>query len=59
MNMPKRKEKTNKANKKPSRAQACNPSYSRGRDREDQSSKPALGEKFGRPYLKKAIIKMG
>jgi hypothetical protein len=33
--------------------QACNPSYSEGRDQEDQGSKPALHKKFLRPYLEK------
>jgi hypothetical protein len=34
-------------------AHAYNPSYSRGRDQEDDGSKPASAKKFSRPYLKK------
>jgi hypothetical protein len=34
-------------------AHAYNPSYSRGRDQEDLSSKPALGKEFRKPYLEK------
>jgi hypothetical protein len=34
-------------------AQACNPSYSGGRDQEDHGSKPALENSFARPYLEK------
>jgi hypothetical protein len=29
---------------------ACNPSYLRGRDWEDQGSKPVLGKNLARPY---------
>jgi hypothetical protein len=32
---------------------ACHPSYSGGRDQENQVSKPAPGKQFARPYLKK------
>jgi hypothetical protein len=38
---------------------ACNPSYSRGRDQEDHGSKPALGKKFTKPYLKRPFSKIG
>jgi hypothetical protein len=34
-------------------AQACNPSYSRGRDQEDHGSKPAGANSSVRPYLQK------
>jgi hypothetical protein len=34
-------------------AHACNPSYSGGRDREDQRSKPALSKQFESPCLEK------
>jgi hypothetical protein len=40
-------------------AHACNPSYSRGRDQEDRSSKPAQANKFMRPYLEKPFTKIG
>jgi hypothetical protein len=39
-------------------AHACNPSYSRGRDREDRGLKPAR-EKFARPYLEKNLHTKG
>jgi hypothetical protein len=38
-------------------AHTCNPRYSRGRDQEDCSLKPAPGKYFSRPYLKKPITK--
>jgi hypothetical protein len=38
-------------------AHTCNPSYSRGRDKEDNSSKPAQANSSARPYLKKALHK--
>jgi hypothetical protein len=36
-----------------------NPSYLGGRNQEDSSSKPALGKKFMRPYLKNTLHKKG
>jgi hypothetical protein len=38
-------------------AHTCNPSYSGGRDKEDQSSKPVLGKYFARPYFEKTLHK--
>jgi hypothetical protein len=40
-------------------AHVCNPSYSRGRDQEDRSSKPARENSFTRPYLEKPFTKIG
>jgi hypothetical protein len=40
-------------------AQACNPTYSGGRDQEDQDSKPALENSLRDPILKKPITKKG
>jgi hypothetical protein len=40
-------------------AQACNPSYSGGRDQEDHGSKPAQANSSMRPYLKKSFTKTG
>jgi hypothetical protein len=40
-------------------AHACNPSYSGGRDQEDQGSKPAWANSLGDPILKKTITKKG
>jgi hypothetical protein len=40
-------------------ANACNASYSGGRDQEDCSSKPARGNSSVRPYLKKPFTKIG
>jgi hypothetical protein len=37
----------------------CNPSYSGGRDQEDQGSKPAQANSSMRPYLKKPFTKLG
>jgi hypothetical protein len=36
-------------------AQACNPSYSGGRDQEDHRFKVNPGKQFMRPYLKKSF----
>jgi hypothetical protein len=38
-------------------AHACNPSYSGGRDQEDQGSKPNPGKQFMTPYLEKNLHK--
>jgi hypothetical protein len=38
-------------------AQACNPTYSGGRDQEDHGSKPAWANSSTRPYLKKTLHK--
>jgi hypothetical protein len=38
-------------------AHTCNPSYSRGRDQEDHSSKPACANSSGDPILKNCITK--
>jgi hypothetical protein len=38
-------------------AQACNPSYSGGRDHEDYGLKPAQANSSVRPYLKKTLHK--
>jgi hypothetical protein len=38
-------------------AQACNPSYSRGRDLEDHASKPAWANRLQNPILKTPITK--
>jgi hypothetical protein len=35
------------------------PSYSGGRDQEDQGSKPALANSSARPYLEKTFTKIG
>jgi hypothetical protein len=40
-------------------AHVCNPSYSGGRDQEDQGSKPALVNRLLRPYLEKHFTKIG
>jgi hypothetical protein len=40
-------------------AHACNPSYSGGRHQEDHSLKPAQGNGYTRPYLKKFFTKIG
>jgi hypothetical protein len=40
-------------------AHACNPSYSGGRDQEDQGSKPAQANSLWDPILKKPITKKG
>jgi hypothetical protein len=40
-------------------AQACNPSYSGGRDQEDCSLKPAQANSSSRPYLEKTHYKTG
>jgi hypothetical protein len=38
-------------------AHTCKPSYSGGRDQEDQCSEPSPGKEFIRPYLKKKTQK--
>jgi hypothetical protein len=40
-------------------AQACNPSYSGGRDQEDDDLKLAWTNSSTRPYLKKPFTKIG
>jgi hypothetical protein len=40
-------------------AQACNPSYSGGRDQEDCGSKPAWANSFQDTFLKKPFTKKG
>jgi hypothetical protein len=40
-------------------AHTCNPSYSGGRDQEEQGMKPAPGKQFKRPYLKSTQYKKG
>jgi hypothetical protein len=40
-------------------AHACHPSYSRGRDQEDHSSKPAQANSSERPYLEEPFTKIG
>jgi hypothetical protein len=40
-------------------AHTCNPSYSRGRDQEDCSSKSALANSSTRPYFKKPFTETG
>jgi hypothetical protein len=40
-------------------AQACNPSYSGGRDQENQGSKTAQANSSTRPYLEKTLHKKG
>jgi hypothetical protein len=40
-------------------AHACNPSYSGGRDQEDQSSKPARANSLQDPISKKPIMRKG
>jgi hypothetical protein len=40
-------------------AHACNPSYSGGRDQEDQGSKPARANSSARPCLEKPFTKTG
>jgi hypothetical protein len=47
--------KTQKVEEMAMEADACNPSYSGGRDEEDHGSKPAQG----RPYLEKTQYKTG
>jgi hypothetical protein len=39
--------------------QACNPSYSGGRDQEDQGSKPAQANSSMRPYFENPFTKIG
>jgi hypothetical protein len=40
-------------------ADACNPSYSGGRDQEDHGLKPARAKKkFAKPYLEKPFTKI-
>jgi hypothetical protein len=48
-----------KRKKKVLMAHACNPSYSGGRDQEDQGSKPAWGSSSLDHILKKPITKKG
>jgi hypothetical protein len=40
-------------------AHECNPSYSGGRDHEEPGSKSAQANRFMRPYLEKALTKIG
>jgi hypothetical protein len=40
-------------------AQACNPSYSGGRDQEDCGSKPAWANSSVRPFFEKPFTKIG
>jgi hypothetical protein len=40
-------------------AHTCNPTYSKGRDQVDGSSKPAWENSSTRPYLEKPFINIG